>query len=165
MKRGGLLKRKTPLRTSGKPYNTLGRHSSLKSSTLAKISKSPIAATKRRIQSLLREIVSRRDGGCVLLRYPIAGLCGGVLQGEHLITRSRSATFGDTRNIVCLCQKHHIFWKPQNSRLYWELIEEILGPARWSWLKLAEANNAPFKADWVAVEMALIHELANLTHE
>lgn len=135
----------------------------MKRTALRRVSNSPTAIAKRRIQALLREIVIKRDGGCVIGTYfKTNAACNTPLQAEHLITRSNSATFGDTRNIVCLCQYHHIFWKPQHSRAYWELIEEIVGPIRWAWLELAEADRSPHKVDWVLTELALKNELALL---
>ena len=132
----------------------------MKRSLLRTLSKSPVSATKRRIQALLRELAIRRDKTCVLGKFGLTGACSGPLQAEHLNGRSNSHTFGDMRNIVLLCQRHHILWKPHNSRLYWELIEQIVGTERWKWLKLAEANNyRPFKQDWTLVEIALKREL------
>lgn len=135
----------------------------LKRSTLNKIGKGTSATIKRRIQAILREIVILRDGGCILRL--VLGNCSGPLQAEHLNSRVHAHTFADTRNIVCLCQYHHIFWKPQNSRRYWELIEQHLGPTKWKWLKLAEANHTPHKIDWTLMEIALKQELTTLLAE
>ncbi len=132
----------------------------MKRSYLRALGQSGSAKQKRRIQALLREIVILRDKWCVL--WPYVGICGGPLQAEHLITRANSATFGDTRNIVCLCQYHHIKWKPQHSRIYWSYIEQILGPKRWEWLKLAEADKSPHKVDLTLTEIVLQKELYEL---
>lgn len=154
LKRTPFKSRTSPLKRSGKP---------LSRSTLAKLSKSPVAATKRRIQAFVRQIVILRDGGCILRHYGASGKCSGPLQGEHLISRANSATYGDTRNIVCLCQRHHIFWKPQNSLAYWSYIMDSLGKDRWSWVKLAQADAArPHKVDWLATELVLQAELTQL---
>lgn len=128
--------------------------------------RSTLSQTKRRIQALLRACVILRDSGCILKDHRDTGPCFGPLQAEHLNSRRHARTFGDLRNIVCLCQRHHIFWKPQHSRQYWELIEELIGPARWAWLKLAELDHTPFKADWRLVEIVLQEELnrLHLTH-
>jgi hypothetical protein len=134
---------------------------------------SETAQTKKRIQALLREIAIARDGGCVLRDYPEAGMCGGygpksgtlILQAEHLVSRARSVSFGDMRNIVCLCQRHHGYFKEQNGRLYWELIEKIIGPERWEWIKRVERDQKAYPmgaSDWVKVEMALKQELAEI---
>jgi hypothetical protein len=133
----------------------------VKKTPLRRISKSPSAVLKTRIQALLRAIVIIRDGGCVL--RSVLGGCSGPLQAEHLITRSNAATFGDTRNIVCLCQHHHIFWKPQHSRQYWELIKQHVGPVIWAWLELAESDHSPHKVDLVLTEIVLIGELKKIS--
>lgn len=123
--------------------------------------KSDTATVKREIQALLREYAIARDGGCVL-KDKGAGVCAGPLQAEHLVSRANSASFGDMRNIICLCQRHHIFWKPQNSRLYWELVEEIIGPERWAWIKRVEADKRPYKMDWCLIKVALEQEVRKL---
>lgn len=136
----------------------------MKPKYISKIGKSPSAVIKRRIQALVRQIAIIRDGGCIL-RDAGVGNCSTTLQGEHLITRQNSATFGDMRNIVCLCSTHHIFWKPQHSRRYWELIEERIGKKRWSWLKLAEADHSTHKPDWKIVEIVLQNEFEAIKKE
>jgi len=95
---------------------------------------------KDEIQAVLREGAIKRDKVCVLSHYQEAGRCGGykmngelVLQAEHLNSRSNTATFGDMRNIVLLCKYHHIFWKPKNSALYWELIRKHIGEEQYQW--------------------------------
>lgn len=130
------------------------------------------ATLKREIQSLLREIVIIRDGGCVLRDSPHAGNCGGyskadqiILQGEHLVTRSNSASFADTRNIVCICRYHHITWKPQHSQLYWDLIEGIIGPTRWDYIRAVQRDASSHRAHKVDLKMekiALMQELTEL---
>ena len=144
--------------------------SSLKRSPFRKSSKSPVALCKIRIQALLRQAAINRDGGCVLRHYEEAGACGGykkdgelILQAEHLVTRGNSISFGDMRNIVCLCRNHHGFWKPQFSRLYWELVERHIGKERWEWIKRVEADRRPHPMclyDWEKIELALTQELS-----
>lgn len=133
---------------------------------------SDTATLKKEIQSLLREIVIIRDGGCVLRDSPLAGSCGGygksekiILQGEHLVTRSNSASFADTRNIVCLCMYHHIFWKKQHSQIYWELIEGIIGPTRWDYVRKIQKENSAhktYKVDLKLCKIALEQELREI---
>lgn len=110
------LKRKTPLRKKGK---------------------SPTAELRDDIQAELRRIVIARDGGCWLRHYPEAGACGGyrndgelILQAEHLESRAHAASFSDPRLVVCICKRHHIYWKPQYSKRYNELAEDFIGPER-----------------------------------
>ena len=131
----------------------------MKRSYLRKQGKSDTAKIKRNIQALLRSFAISRDGGCVLRNYPETGACSEILQAEHLVSRQHSKYFGDTRNIVCLCQRHHIFWKPTNSRQYWELIEKIIGKERWEWVKLAEQDKHPWKPDWKLVELEILQKI------
>jgi hypothetical protein len=142
----------------------------MKRSPIRNKSKSSSAQTKRRIQALLRQIAIRRDGGCVLRGFAEAGICGPrksdgelILQAEHLISRARSFSFGDMRNIGCVCRYHHFYFKQRNGRLYWEMIEKIIGPERWAWIKRAKADHKSYPTglgDWLKIEMALKQELA-----
>jgi hypothetical protein len=126
MERTPLL-RKTPLR---------------RKTTLKVVGDSDTATIKRDIQYLAREIVIARDGGCILrdLHYDGIPECNGytndgqlVLQADHLITRSNSATFADTCLIVCVCKGHHS-WKSLGSNArkkeYDELVRTLISPER-----------------------------------
>lgn len=110
-----------------------------------------------------------RDNGCVLRFYPEAGDCGGytkagdlILQAEHLVTRANSASFAELDNVVCLCQRHHGYFKPQHSLLYWSLIERHIGPERWrkvqAWLHDARPHRMT-ERDWVMASLVLRQEL------
>ena len=139
---------------------------------MRKQSKSPVAQCKTRIQALLRECAIIRDNGCVLRNYSQAGRCGGIrkdggliLQAEHLNTRERNISYGELKNIVCLCKHHHGYWKPQHSRLYWELIRQVIGENRWAWLKKVESDTRPYHMtlwDWEKIELGLRQELKKL---
>lgn len=131
---------------------------------------SDTSVLKERIQYLVREIVIKRDGGCVLRDSPGAGACGGygsksgklILQGEHLVSRSHSASFADTNNIVCICYRHHFHFKKQHSKLYWDLIEGIIGPKRWEMVEYWEqevSSHQTSKVDWKLAIIALEQEL------
>jgi len=66
------------------------------------------------------------------------------------------------RNIVCLCQRHHGYFKQQNGALYWDLIRRHIGEERWAWLQrvIADRKIYPMSAnDWVKAEIALQQEL------
>lgn len=166
------LKRKTWIKrgnSSLASYTGFQRTQSIQRKTrLRKKSLGAVPKTKDRIQALLRAIAIKRDGGCVLRNYRIAA-CGGytksgelILQAEHLVTRANSISYADMRNIVCLCAYHHGRWKPQYSRLYWELIEKIIGPERWAWVKTVENDPTPYRFteyDWQKLEIALAEEL------
>lgn len=127
---------------------------------------------KREIQALLREIVIKRDGGCWLRHYPESGACGGrrgdgelILQAEHLHTRSNAASFSDPRLVVCICQRHHIYWKPQHSHRYNELAEKFIGKERAMLWKRVREDHRPHKVDLklelIALKQLSTGELAN----
>lgn len=101
---------------------------------------------KEQIQATLRLAVIKRDKICLLSSYPECGRCDAVLQAEHLLSRSQSSTFSDLRNVVLLCRRHHIFWKPQNSQRYWEIIEEMVGVVRWEWLMKMRKEQSSYRA-------------------
>jgi hypothetical protein len=59
--------------------------------------RSETSVIKREIQDAVREIVIKRDGGCILAH---TGNCNGyakdghlILQADHLITRANAATY------------------------------------------------------------------------
>jgi hypothetical protein len=129
---------------------------------------------KDRIQALVREIVIARDGGCFLkgtswqstLSIPA---CNGyakdghlILQADHLVTRANSATYADTRLIVCVCKGHH-GWKKWNEARYNEILRTLLSADRVAlWDKAHEARYKPtrmFTSDWKKEEVALKQEL------
>lgn len=137
---------------------------------LRKVSKSPVAITKGRIQALLRQIVMIRDKGCILRNVRCGaelGTRGVVFQADHLMSRSFSATFGDSRLVVCVCRPCHA-WKSLGNNLrkaeYDTLVKTLLPKERVALWDLAEATkHKPQKMDWTLVELSLISELNTLT--
>lgn len=130
---------------------------------------SDASVLKEQIQATLREIVIKRDGGCWLRNYPQSGACGGhrgdgelILQAEHLHTRSNAASFSDPRLVVCICQRHHIYWKPQYSALYNELAEDFIGPERTKLWKKVREDYTSHKVDLKLELIALQSELKKL---
>lgn len=127
--------------------------------------KSRGATSKENIQALLRERVIERDGGCVLRLKTASGECGGytndgdlILQAEHLNGRANSVSYAELDNIVCLCMRHHIFFKRQNPALYWILIRQVLGEKRWGKVQAWILDRSPHRvhaAEWEAKEKAL----------
>lgn len=141
---------------------------------------------KDHIQALVREIVIARDGGCILgdrvksnangstiTLYSTTFLgvpsCNGhakdghlILQADHLITRANSATYADTRLIVCVCIGHH-GWKKWNEARYNEIVRQLLPADRVAlWDKAHAARYQPtrmFTSDWLKEEAALKQEL------
>lgn len=141
----------------------------LKRTPLAKKGKSATTKIKDEIQALLRKIVIKRDGGCILRNRKDCGNCGWndkhdnlILQAEHLVTRGASNYFGDLRNVVCLCIYHHTIFKPQFSFRYWNAIQQVIGAERWSWFKRAEADNRPYKVDLKLVKLDLESKLKKM---
>lgn len=120
---------------------------------------------KKRIQSLLRANAINRDGTCVLSRYTDAGCCSGrrsdgelILQAEHLVGRSNSASYADMDNIVLLCLGHHFYFKKQHGAIYWDLIRKIIGEERWKKVQEWERDHTPHrftKYDWEQAEKQL----------
>jgi hypothetical protein len=158
MKRGGFLQRKTPLSAKTK---------------LRIEGKSDTFEVKRNIQDLARDIVIIRDGGCILRGIYGIPECSGyatdghlILQADHLITRGNSATYADTRLIVCLCKGHHGGWKRWNKEQYDVLVKTLLPPER---VRLWEAcerdswrQHRTGAYDWKLAEAALRAELQSL---
>lgn len=144
----------------------------MKKSPLNKTGKSETAKCKIRIQALLREISIIRDGGCFLRHYKEAGACGGyrndgglILQAEHLISRQRNISYADLNNIVCLCLRHHSFFKQQNGALYWDLIHRHIGKKRWDWIQKVLRDEKAYLMtlwDWQKAELFLKNELNKL---
>jgi hypothetical protein len=136
---------------------------------------------KDRIQALVREIVIARDGGCIFnsgggnldneFYQSFLGIppCNGyakdghlILQADHLVTRANSATYADTRLIVCVCKGHH-GWKKWNEARYNEIVRQLLTVDRLLlWDKAHAARYKPtrmFTSDWMKEEVALKQEL------
>lgn len=137
----------------------------MKRTRLRRKSQSPTALLKDDVQSWLRAVVIARDKGCVLRDYPEAGKCNTILQAEHLNSRTHMISFGDSRIAVCLCSRHHIFWKPTNSARYWEIIEEIIGPTRWNLFQRIKADRMSHKIDLKLAIIQLKRELKDLEPE
>lgn len=140
----------------------------MKRTPLKRKSKSDSAKLKDEIQATIRELVIRRDGGCIFRNRIDVGPCGLyntvgelVLQAEHLVTRSRAKYFADPRNVVCLCGYHHLFFKPQHSVRYWKAVENEIGEDRWKWLQLALEDHTAHKVDLKLELLALKQELKN----
>lgn len=154
----GLSWRRTPLKTKT-PIRVAGH--------------SDTAEIKQRIQGWLRDIVIIRDGGCILrnVRYcnGLPNTQGVVLQADHLITRANSATFADSRLVVCVCQSCH-GWKSigsnRNKAQYDALVRTLLPAERVKLWDAAEQDSwrphRTFMSDWKLIEVALESELRSL---
>ncbi len=123
---------------------------------------------KRDIQALLREIVILRDKKCILYgikcRHEV-GMEGLVWQAEHLIERSNSATYGDSR-LVVLVEKSCHYWKhitDSNKEKYDEWLRPRLSKERVElWDKCKKDSWRTSKMDWKLVKLQLEQELNKL---
>lgn len=180
MKQGGFLKRHKGFSAKPKP---------LRRTKLRVVGHSETSDIKQEIQDLCRAIVIARDGGCIF-RNQYAWMaqgsipaCGGfrisdgelILQADHLITRANSATFADTRLIVCVCQAHH-GWKSLGSNArkaqYDELVRTLISPERVAlWDRCEQDSWRPKRTsamDWKLQLAALKNELqtvSKLSHQ
>lgn len=121
-------------------------------------------------QALLREIAIIRDGGCVFRFFPETGKCGDyrkdgqlVLQYDHLNSRTHSISFTDTRLGVCVCRRHHIFFKRQYPAKYEECVRKIIGEERCKLLEKVRQDYTAHKIDLKLEILALQQELKALT--
>jgi hypothetical protein len=146
-----MLKRSGFKRKANKP---------LKRTKLARKSKSETAQVKDHIQAWLRLGVTKRDGGCILrnIRH-----CGGeasvidnkvvsekVIQADHLVTRSNSASYADIRLVVCVCTGCH-FWKKYHKEEYDDLVKTVLDKERvslWERMEQYRREHRTEKVDW-----------------
>jgi len=151
MKRGGFLRRKTPLRAKGT---------------------SDTAQLKDAIQVEVRRIVIARDGGCVLRDSYDVPSCGGyakdghlIFQADHLITRANSATYADPRLVVTVCKAHH-GWKSlgsnRNKSQYDAAVRKVLSEDRVTLWDACEKDSwrprRTTSTDW-AKELAYLRSL------
>lgn len=128
------------------------------------------AQLKKEIQATLRTLVILRDGGCILRHYPETGKCGSrstksgemILQAEHLNTRARAISFSDSRLVVCLCERHHIFWKPQYSDHYNEIVKKHIGPERTKLWDRVKNDYKTYKIDLALELIGLKKEIKDL---
>ena len=130
------------------------------------------ATKKQEIQDLVRLIVTHRDQGCVLrnMRCGVTAFVdennkivasSSYIQADHLITRANSATFADTRLIVCLCRNCHA-WKHWNEKEYEKLVKNVLPKNTIElWDKAEEYRQAhkTYKPDWSMAIVLLKAEL------
>ena len=121
---------------------------------------SAVSEQKRDIQALVRAIVIKRDGGCILRNIRFCN--DPVFQADHLITRSNSATYADTRLIVCLCRSCH-GWKKWNEKQYDALVKTLISKDRIKlWDACLKDSWKPIRTstqDWGMAIIALNQEL------
>lgn len=128
-----------------------------------------MAKAKDRIQAKIRAIAIRRDGGCVFREYPESGQCGGyrndgelILQFDHLNTRARNISYGDPRLGICVCLRHHFYYKKQYPTEYERIVREAIGEYRAALLDRVREDRRSYHfthSDWLKLEIALDQEL------
>jgi hypothetical protein len=125
---------------------------------------------KQEIQYLVREIVIKRDGGCILsdkYGHQCSGYRNGgelIYQADHLVTRANSATYADTRLIVCICKGLH-GWKKWHEAEYNEMVRKVISKQRvalWDRCEADRRSHKTRKMDWKLEILALKQELASL---
>lgn len=125
---------------------------------LPKKGTSETTKTKDQIQAMVRAIVMKRDEGCILRDHRHSHTT--TLQADHLITRANSATYADTRLIVCVCSGCH-GWKHWHKEEYDALVESILPPDRLAlWERAEKASWQPHRKytyDW-KLELAALKQ-------
>lgn len=139
------------------------KRSRLKRTKLRRIGTSETALSKKEIQRLLREIVIKRDKVCQRCGIPY-GTEGVVFQCDHLMSRSHSANFSDSRLVVLVCKPCHA-WKSLGSNLrkkeYDDLMRAKLPKERVAlWDRCEEERWKSCKKDWALEIVALIKELS-----
>lgn len=139
----------------------------MKRTPLSKKGQSDTAKIKDEIQHLVREIVILRDGGCLFRNEP-GHTCTGltkygdvILQADHLVTRANSATYADTRLIVCVCKGIH-GWKSVGSNMrkaeYDRRVRLLISPDRVAlWDRCEKESWRPQKMNW-QVELAALRQ-------
>jgi hypothetical protein len=146
----------------------------LRRTKLRVVGKSDTADLKKDIQAVLREIVILRDGGCFLRHFqneitPKYRNCGGyrndgqlILQAEHLHSRGNANSFSDSRLVVCCCQRHHIYYKPEFSDEYNDLAKKYIGKTNTALWQRVKEDRSPHKVDLKLELLALQSELKKL---
>lgn len=145
----------------------------MKRSRLRVAGVSDTAQDKKEIQRLVRLIVTHRDEGCILRNLRRCNVNAFVdedekvvasssyIQADHLVTRANSATFADTRLIVCVCNGCHM-WKKYHEKEYNQLVRTQLPNARkilWDKCEEARQSHRTSKMDWKLEILNLRKEL------
>lgn len=143
----------------------------MKRTKIRVVGKSTTAEIKKDIQALLREVVMLRDGRCILYGQKCMHKIGDegiVWQAEHLIERSNSATFADSRLVVLIAKNCHGWkhFKKSNHDMYDAMVKKVLPKERVELWEKCEANSwKPTKTtsyDWMLAKIVLERELSEL---
>lgn len=129
---------------------------------------SDTATIKQDIQDTLRDIVILRDKKCILFgnrcmhKY---GFDDVVWQAEHLIERSNSATYADSRLVVLVCKNCHGWkhFKKSNHDTYDMWVKNKLSTERRQlWERCEQDSWRATKVDWKLSLIGLRQELKEL---
>jgi len=164
------------MRRSGfkqKPRKPL-KHTPLKKKSRIKYrGTSDTSVIKEKIQSTLREICLLRDKKCILWGVKCnheVGMEGLVWQAEHLVERSNSVSYADSRLVVLVERSCH-GWKhftKSNHDQYDEWVRQKLSPERvrlWDAVRADQRAHRTHKVDWKLELLALQKELSALTKQ
>lgn len=154
--------KRTPFKPRSRPMKRKGRLHIKGHSTVSQL--------KEEIQSLLRQIVMKRDKKCILHGIRCnheVGMEGIVWQAEHLIERSNSATYADPRLVVLVCRNCHGWkhFKKSNHDQYDAWVKTRLSKERVALWERCAADHSPTHKgsyDWKLHIIALKQELAAL---
>lgn len=169
MKRSGFkFKPRKPLKRTPLKRGT----SQMKRTKIRVVGQSTTSDLKKDIQATLREIVMLRDKKCILhgLRCDHeVGMEGIVWQAEHLIERSNSETYADSRLVVLVCRNCHGWkhFKKSNHDQYDRWVKSRLPKERVVlWEKCEQDQWRPKRTgayDWKMALVVLKQELSKLT--
>ena len=134
---------------------------------------SDTAELKREIQHFVRLIVIIRDKGCILRSLRGCNALGSVLDGkvvsdtvlqaDHLRPRNHSATYADTRLIVCVCRGCHL-WKKYHEQEYNDIVRTLIPKENLIlWDRCIRERFTAKKMDWKLELLGLKKELSNLS--
>lgn len=89
--------------------------------------------------------------------------CKGYTAADHIITRAINATYADPDNVICLCNYHHIYWKPSHPTFYSDAVKKHIGTRKWNRIhKKSKQLTHYVLSDWLKEEKKLKRLIRNL---
>lgn len=150
---------KFPSTPRSAPKNPL----SLSSARKPKKRKDTVKKAKDRIQHLLHDLAILKWKDCEA--KGIDRLCSGPLSADHIESRMFSNTYAEIKNIILLCEGHHIYWKKQHPKRWAALVDDRRGSELVNWLRseARKSNRTWTLRDWLAAEEKLKEEIKKLS--
>lgn len=112
-------------------------------------------ATTKELDDLLRQLILKRDGGCVVRGF---GECGGALTVSHIKPKGKYPSLRhEPDNVVLKCWRHHLHWWHKDVTAASEWFRATY-PERWARLTLL--TRARSKPDRAATRLWLEQQLA-----